>query len=74
MKALLIFFVTVVAFTLIAGDVFWKDGVEPDLSRSTSAAVSYPLGTVFESRPYSMAVVDDVPIATTVKGTVLMFR
>lgn len=74
MKALLTAFSAVAALTLAAEVSFWKDGVEPDLSRTTSVAVSYQLGTAFESRPYSVAVVDDVPIATTVKGTVLMFR
>ena len=74
MKTLIAVFSVVAALTLAAEVSFWKDGQTPDLSRPASVAASSQLATAFESRPYSEAVVDNVPIQTTVKGTVLMFR
>ena len=74
MKTLLTALSVAAALTLAAEVSFWKDDVAPDLSRTTPMASSLALATAFESRPYSVAVVDDVPIQTTVKGTILMFR
>ena len=74
MKTLLTALSVAAALTLAAEVSFWKDDVAPDLSRTTPMASSLALATAFESRPYSVAVVDDVPIQTTVKGSILIFR
>ena len=74
MKTLLAVFFAAVALTLAAEVSFWKDGTPPNMSIVAVTTTSTALQTAFESRPYSEAVVDNVPIQTTVKGMCLSFR
>ena len=71
MKKLLFIAVFAIAGMAAAEVSFWKDGIAPVATSTTSAV----LATAFESRPYSVAVVDNVPISTfKVRGTCLTFR
>lgn len=75
MKKMLFVAALAAAWALEAEVSFWKDGIAPDTSPVATSAASAVLATAFDSRPYSAAVVDDVPVSTfKVRGTCLFFR
>ena len=75
MKKLLFIAVFAIAGMAAAEVSFWKDGIAPDSSPVATSTISAVLATAFESRPYSVAMVDNVPISTfKVRGTCLTFR
>ena len=75
MKKMLFVAALAAAWALEAEVSFWKDGIAPDSSPVATSTISAVLATAFESRPYSVAMVDNVPISTfKVRGTCLTFR